>query len=290
MRRPVVVLLVVVIGLLLVATGILFQRYQKTSADYVQTKAAEETARSGYAEAIDAIAEIQDSLDAIAIGDSTIGLIGRGPDAEQRLTEPRRREALDRIAVLNTGLQRNKARIRRLEADLRQRGVRVSGLEKLISNLKQTVSEKEALVASFSAQVDSLQGRVAALETDVQMSQDTIRVRDETLEQRRRELATVLYMVGSKTDLTKAGVIESKGGVLGVGKTLKLTGRYDANLFQPLDTDQQRTLQTNAEKVEVLTAQPRTSYELTQVGEHVALNIVDPADFRKVRHLVIMTK
>jgi len=290
MRKPVVVLLVVVIGLLLVATGVLFQRYQKTSADYVQTKAAEETARSGYAEAIDAIAEIQDSLDAIAIGDSAVGLVSRGTEVEQHLTEPRRREALDRISILNTGLQRNKARIRRLEADLRSRGVRVSGLERLITNLKQTVVEKEALVADYTAQVDSLQGRVAALETDVQMSQDTIRVRDETLEERRRELATVLYMIGSKTDLTKAGVIESRGGVLGIGKTLKLTGRYDANLFRPLDTDQQRTVETNAAKVEVLTAQPRTSYELALIGDHVALNIVDPVDFRKVRHLVIMTK
>ena len=45
-----------------------------------------------------------------------------------------------------------------------------------------------------------------------------------------------------------------------------------------------------ATKVEVLSPQPVGSYELRTVDGKVELHILDPVEFRKVKHLVIMTK
>ena len=67
-------------------------------------------------------------------------------------------------------------------------------------------------------------------------------------------------------------------------------GKYNDDLFTLLDTDQETVVRTPAAKrVEVLSAQPTSSYELTTVGSQVELHILDPKEFRKVKHLVIMT-
>ena len=112
------------------------------------------------------------------------------------------------------------------------------------------------------------------------------------IEEKRSELGTIYYIVGTKKDLTASGVIVAKGGFLGLGKTMQLSGRYDDSLFTAMDTDQQTAVQASAaklERVKVLSSQPTSSYELKLEGDKVALHILDPKQFRKVRHLVIMT-
>src|SRR5262249_49187787 len=155
-----------------------------------------------------------------------------------------------------------------LESSLQASGNRVAGLRKMVANLKQSVTEKEGLVAALSGRVDSLQTQVTGLATEVQETQDTLRVRDQSLEDRRHELATIYYAVGNKRDLTRSGIVVAKGGLLGLGKTLQPSGSTAAPAFTPMDTDQETVVHTPAAKVnsvKVLSAQPPSSYELRLV-------------------------
>jgi chromosome segregation ATPase len=290
MRKPALYALIAAVVVLIGLAVALFVGYQRKSADYANMKTAEETSRAGYAEAFNAITEIQDSLNAIAPGDSTVRMLAAGAQSELKVTEAMRRDALERIALLNASLQRNKDRIRRLESGLKKSGLQVASLERMISDLKEQAMQKETYIAQLAGQVDSLKTTVSGLQTQVQENQETIRARDQSLEERRSELATVYYVVGSKSELVKAGIVTSKGGVLGVGKTLAVTGSYDESRFRALDTDRETVVPTTAAKVQVLTGQPVSSYELKLEGGHTDLHILDPREFRKVRHLVIMTK
>jgi peptidoglycan hydrolase CwlO-like protein len=283
MSRSALFALLAVIVLLIGATAVIFQRYRNTSADYAESQ-------THYNEAISAIAEIQDSLYAITPRDSTVAMLAQGLQAEQKLTEPQTQQALERIALINGSIQRTKGKIRELEANLTKSGVKIAGLQRMIGNLKQTVAEKEEQVGQLAVRVDSLQNRVTGLETDVQASQETIRERDLSLEEKRRELATIYYVVGTRKELTTAGVVVAKGGFLGLGKTVQLSGRFDESLFTPLDTDQERLVHAPSAKVQVLSAQPTSSYELALGADQTDLHIVDTQQFRKVKHLVIMTR
>lgn len=283
MSKSALFVLLTVIVLLIGAGAVIYQRYRTTSAEYAASQAR-------YNEAIDAIAEIQDSLTAITPRDSTVGMLAQGLQAEQGLTAPQTQQALERIALINGSIQCTKEKIRELEANLGKSGVRIAGLQRMVGNLKHSVAEKEALVGQLSVRVDSLQTRVTGLESDVQVSQETIRARDQSLEEKRRELATIYYIVGTRKELTTAGVIVAKGGFLGLGKTVQLSGRYDESRFTALDTDQQRLVQAPAAKVQVLSAQPTGSYELAVGIDRTELHILDPQQFRKVKHLVIMTR
>ena len=290
MRKPVLIALIAVIVVLAVVAAVFIVRYQKTSAEYTNMRLQEETARVGYSEAFSAITEIQDSLNAISVGDTTVQMLSKGAQSELKVTEAVRRQALDRINVLNASLLRNKEKIRKLEASLRKSGVRAAGLEKMIVTLKETMAQKEALVAQLTGQVDSLQTAVTGLTTEVKQGQETIRAREQSIEEKRSELATILYVIGSKKELSDLGVIAAKGGVIGMGKTLEVTGRYNESHFTSLDTDQESIIPTAAAKVQVVSAQSPASYELKPVAGLMELHILDPKEFRKVKHVVIMTK
>ena len=282
MRKSAMFGLVAVIVLLLGSTVVLFQKYQKSSADYADMKSAEETARSQYADAFNAIAEIQDSLNVITSRTSSTRLKSEGLQAEQKLTEPDRREALESIALLNESIQHTKAKISELEASLKKSGMKVHGLERMIATLKADVAEKQMVNAQLTSQVESLQTRVAGLETTVEQDQVAI-------EDKRKELATIQYVIGSKKELESRGLIVAKGGVLGLGKTIQLSRQFNETAFTPLDTDQETVVRGAATKAQVLSPQAVSSYELKVENNTVELRILDPVEFRKVKHLVIMT-
>jgi hypothetical protein len=288
MRKPVLFAFIALVVVLLGALGVLYQRYQERSTALTDVRAAEEAVQRRYGDAINAIAEIQDSLQTIALGDTSVQLLSEQLRAERGLRAPDGNEALDRIAVLKAGLLRTKERIRELEASLKRSGVKAAGLERMIAGLKQSVSEKEGTIARLTGQVDSLNLRVTDLAATVSQNEQTIAAQTETLEERRRELGTVFYIVGTKRDLTTQGVLVAKGGVLGLGRTLAPSGRYDEAAFTPLDTDHESVVSIPAEKAQVLTAQPTGSYELRTVDGHLELRILDPLEFRKVKHLVIV--
>jgi peptidoglycan hydrolase CwlO-like protein len=285
MRRPLLIALLAVIVALGAATAVLFQKSQQTSASFTDSE-------KRYNSAIDAIAEIQDSLNAIVVGDTTVAALSQRLESEQGLTRTQSEAAMQRISVINASIQRTKVRINDLETRLEKSGIRVASLTRMVNSLKRNVSAKEEMIAGLSTRVDSLQTAVAGLQSDVQAKQDTITAKDQTIEERRRELATVFYVVGTRKDLQKSGVLVNKGGVLGLGKTAMLSGNYNESLFTPIDTDQQTTVDTPAaktEKVKVISPQATSSYELTKSGDRVQLHILDPVEFRKVKHLVIIT-
>lgn len=287
MRRPVMFALVAVIIVLVASTAIYYQRYRQSAQEYADSKAAEEAARTSYGNAIQSIGEIQDSLSAIAVGDSSLrmraGMNTEGGRAEQD------REALERIAVLKAGVERAKTRIHDLEVNLHRSGIKMAGLQKLIAGLKRDVGDREQTIASLSSQVDSLHTTVNVLNTSVAEKSDTIATQTANLEVKRRELDTIYYVIGDKKSLRDQGILTAKGGVLGLGKTLKPTGDYLPTHFTALDLDQDTVVRIPAKKAQILSEQPPSSYQIAQVGDQLELRITDPTQFRAVKHLVIMT-
>lgn len=289
MRKPVQIVLATAVVLLVIVAAVLFGQYQKTSKELTVAKSGQTEAEGRYAETIDAIAEIQDSLNSIALGDTGLGVQPWNPQTGQEAMGPKGKEALSRIAAVRSSIARSKERIQALEARVKQNGIKLGSLQRMIKNLKRDVAEKEQMVAQLQTQVTDLNTQVVTLNTTVQETQDTLRVRDETLEQKRRELATVYYIVGTKSDLKNAGVVQSKGGLLGIGKTLTPTPvPASSSAFTAMDTDQQTVIYTPSKKVRVITAQPVTSYQLMLVDGKMELHITDPTEFRKIKQVVIL--
>jgi len=282
MRRTSVFALAFVTVLLVGTTIVFYSKYRKSEANYAQAAADEQSTRLRYDRAVSEVVMIQDSLNAIVLGENGTRLLPSQSLNELQPPETLHDQVLSRIAVLKAAVERTKERIAQLDAGLKKSGVKIAGLQKMIAGLRKSVSEKEEQVALLSTQVDTLQTRVAGLNTEVAVQQQDIA-------EKRLELATIFYAMGTKKELTKSGVVAAQGGVLGVGKTLKPSGAFVETAFTPLDTDQDNVIRIPADKDQVLSAQPVSSSTIPPVGKDlVELRILDPKEFRKVKHLVIL--
>jgi predicted RNase H-like nuclease (RuvC/YqgF family) len=285
MRKPVGIVLALVSVLLLGATIVSYSKYKKSASDYAQATADEQSMRQRYDGAVSEIVMIQDSLNTIVLGGESV--LPESPQGEAPGTL--HDTVLSRIATLKASVERTKDRIEELDARLKRGGVKIAGLERMIAGLRRSASEKEDRIAQLSTQVDTLQTQVAGLNTEVQTKQQDLDQKQQELTDKQHELATIFYTMGTKKELTRSGVIASKGGVLGFGKTPKPSGTVNESSFTPLDTDQETVIRIPAQKAQVLSAQPVASYTLQLISKDVVeLRIVDPKEFRKVKHLIIL--
>lgn len=282
MRRVPVIILALVSVALVATTISFYSKYQKSVESVAEIKAENESTRLRYGAAINEIAVIQDSLNAIVLGEEAVQSLPARNQSEVEAPGTVHDQVLGRIATLKEAIERTKERIEVLDARLKRNGVKIAGMEKMIASLKKSVAEKEGQIAELSSQVGTLQTQVSGLSTEVETKQ-------QELVQKQTELATVYYAIGTKKELTQSGIISSKGGVLGFGKTLEPSGTINETAFTPLDTDQQTVIRIPSEKAQILSAQPVSSYILEPVGKDaVELRILDPKEFRKIKHIVIL--
>ena len=93
MRQSLRFTLIAAIVLLAGTSVVLFQKYRTTQQQYADVKASEEQTKNRYGAAVNAIVEIQDSLNAVVLGEDPAGKLSDGLTTEQRLTKPRGDEA-----------------------------------------------------------------------------------------------------------------------------------------------------------------------------------------------------
>lgn len=285
MRKSVGIVLALVSVLLLGAAAVSYTKYKKSQADFTQATADQEAMRQRYDQAVNEIVSIQDSLNAIVVGENQAqgDIELHGQTVHDKV--------LSRITTIKATIARTKARIDELDARLKHNGIRIASMKRMIDGLRESAQYKEEKIAQLSTQVDTLRTRVTGLKYEIQGQQETLAKNQEELLARQRELATIYYTMGTKEELKRAGVVEPKGGVLGMGKSLKVSGMFEEASFSPLNTDEQNTIQIPAKKgkVQILSAQPPASYSLTTVGKDmVELHILDRTEFRKIKHLVIL--
>ena len=280
MRRTTVILSILSVALIVLCIS-LVEQTRRDASMLSEARSNETAARARYDRTVQEMGTIEDSLNAIAIDAARVMRIS-SLGSEQKLSPSGASLALARIAEL-------RERIQSLEAHLQSSDIHVASLNRMVKQLKQGLADKEQQIAQLGGQVNDLQTRVADLNTSVQQDQARIAAQADTLEQRRRELGTVYYAAGTKTDLMKGGVVVAHGGVLGLGKTLGPSNTADLASFRELDTDQETVIPLSGKKAQVLTPQPTRSYSIESVNGRLELHILDAQAFRQVRRLVIVT-
>ena len=182
--------------------------------------------------------EVQKNLNAIEEREDIIGRISLetrdSEDRSRKHVQNVRRELLTSISDIDAFIQDNRTKMDALKDRVAKSAVRIESLERLVDNLTVTVEEKERSVNELKAQVQSLEQNVASLQGQVRQHQATIEVKDSTIaeqeatirakeekiQQQAEEAATGYYVVGTKDELRKSGVIrERRSGFLGLKKT-----------------------------------------------------------------------
>jgi uncharacterized protein (UPF0335 family) len=290
MRRSVGAILGVAAVIMLVCILILATKYRQQSAQYAMSQKSEEAVRTQFNAALQSIAEIQDSLTAISPEETRLRGLSQGAETGGQVTETQKEQMLDRISVLKESIKNTNMRIRDLEKKLKGSQTEVAGLRRIIDNLKKAVADREETIQILSTRVDQLTVTVSGLQKDVARGEQKISQQKEVLDQNRVEMGTIYYVVGKKDDLKKKGIIADTGGVIGLGKSTQLSGAFRGGDFTAFDTNQGHEISITGREPVVLSAQTKSSYDLSVGETSSTLRIRDVVEFRKVKYLVIMVK
>ena len=163
----------------------------------------------------------------------------RAGEMESLSPTEQRAQLLQRVTELT-------ARIKEAEASMAQSRRRISALTagnaSLTAKYDSTIASFQQLIETQKAEVVALVDKVTALtaentqlkEANVQLAseREALTVDRENLV---AEQNTVYWVAGTKAELLERGVIEQRGGMLGIGRTLVLARTIDTEDFEAAD-------------------------------------------------------
>jgi len=242
-------------------------------------------------EYISAMNEIQSNLDSIKTIQKIVS-VQTAPGTEIKAEAKKR--IVEDIAQINNLLQKNRDMMNSLQGKLRNSNVKIVELEKMIELLNKQVGDKDAEVAVLKQQLEKLNVDVAGLnqkiETITKESEQAIKEKNEVIDTKTTELNTAYYGFGTKKELEAKNVIEKEGGVLGIGKTLKLKKDFNREFFMKIDIREFNQLPLNTKRAKLVTYHPDGSYHMVMTAKKTVESIVidKPEEFWKASKYMLI--
>ena len=233
--------------------------------------------------------EIQANLDSIKTLEKIVS-VQTSPGTE--LKSAAKQRIVEDIAQINNLLQKNKELVKSLQGKLRASNVKIAELEKMIALLDKQMGEKDAEIASLKQELENLHINVSDLnqkiETLTAESEATIKAKTQTIDEQTIAMNTAFYAFGTKKELAEKNVIEKEGGVLGIGKTIKMKKDFNRDYFMKIDIREFNQLPLNTKKAKIVTTHPAGSYHLTGTKTVESLVIDNPEDFWKASKYLLL--
>ena len=106
-------------------------------------------------------------------------------------------------------------------------------------------------------------------------------------------LNEVAYVIGSKSELLENGVLTKEGGIIGIGKSRKLSDELNTNYFTISSKKEFKSIVLGVKSLKIVTPHPSKSYKLFQSekGKIDSLVVLSADEFWKnSKYLVIEVK
>jgi hypothetical protein len=281
-------IIVAILAVLAILFGILWMS-ASNKVSGAEKKA--EDAQKLYENASAALSDIQTSLD--AMGSDLLGEIIGGDEVSGSTPEDRRARLINNISNMRTQIEADKKKIAELERQLTQVKGQRDGHLRALNNLKASLADKEKVLVE-------LENRLTQMGEDIenvqQLAQAEINRRESQIEEKQgiidsqsRDLNQIYYISGTRKELMAAGIVDRKGGLLGIGRVTTVRKNIDTDKFHTTNLLDSREIRfpASAKGYAVLSNHVAASYTLTKDSSGWVLTVKDPENFRKQKFLVL---
>ena len=237
--------------------------------------------------------EIQENLDSI----KTVEKLVTVSSAQQgELKGSQKKQILEDIALLNQLLQKNKELTASLQKKLSGANAKVGQLqgmvaefEKMVASLNSQIETKDAEIAQLSQDVQRLNIDVSQLTSQVEQVTQEVQEKSQVIETQTIALNKAYYAMGTVKELDENEVLEKSGGVLGIGRTLKMRKDFNRDYFTEIDIRNFNLLPLMVKKAKVISVHPAGSFHITGNKSADTLFVDDSAEFWKAsKYLLIV--
>jgi uncharacterized coiled-coil protein SlyX len=232
--------------------------------------------------------DIEKNLDSIARKQNAITV---NVDQQGELNKTSKERINDNIIAINQLMNQNREQIAMLNKKLRASGGKIDHYEKMIQTLNEQIAQKDRELAELNDKLNALNTQVAQLQTSVDTLTKTTIAQSQTISDQTTSLHTAYYVVGKSKDLQTMKVIDKTGGLLGIGKTSKLSPNFDSNKFTRIDYVQVSTIPIDSKGAKIITAHPSDSYTINKDKDKVvSISITNAEKFWSASKYLVVVK
>jgi len=276
-------------GLLVVGCNNDKEELQKQLADAQNARTSLQqdiTDRDAYYEQVmKSVNEVYADLEKARIKEGVLKKKGADLEGPAQYTNAQSRDRLiQNINEIGTSLQQNRKKIAALQAGMKNFKGQIAGLNSLIENLKASIQEREQSIAQLQAKVEGLQATMAE---KTKLLED----KDMMISDQQHTLNTAFYIVGTRDELLKKGIISDEGGFLWglLGSTTVMNASADPSEFTPIDNTKNQTIKVDGKIAEILPRRNTDLFAATQKEDNLSeLTITSPGKFWQEHYLVIV--
>jgi len=281
-------IIVAILAILTIVFAVLWINANGKSKDIMKSN---EELKKLYETSTSTINEIQSSLESLE--QDLSGQLFTQKEIPGTSPEERRTKIISSIANMRDQIEADKKKIATLEKQLATSKSQLKGVQEIVNKLKASISEKEQIM-------DELQQRLGilneTLETERRTSAEEIQKREMTITEKEQQITqqsieanTIYYVYGTRKELMSKGIMERKGGLLGIGKVSTIKQNIPVEQFTTINLleNQQITFPATKKGYSILTNHPATSYKVEKEGDQNVLTILDATSFRKQKFVVI---
>lgn len=238
---------------------------------------------------VSAMTEIQENLDSI----KRMQDIVRVESSEGQQSDKER--ILSDVQVIADLMQKNRELINKLQKQLGASNAKVAELQRAIVVLNRQIEQKDAELASLQAElqklnidVSDLNTRLNDMTTESMRKDQVIQDKSTTIESQTIALNKAFYAFGTQKELVTNDLVEKSGGVLGMGRTLKMKEDFNRSYFTEVDIREFKTLELHVKKATLITTHPAGSYHFEGDKTVETFVIDDPKEFWKTSKYLII--
>jgi hypothetical protein len=261
----------------------------KPEVDPVKDSLSEETQRltgitEQQAEALDsffrAMNDIQSNLDEIRKKENMIARDTAGGDVGSR-----KDQIVNDIKSIYDLMVQNKQRLASAKKNLKDANLKIASMQQTIDNLNSQLVAREQEITELKDDLEKKNLELSNLTMNYQELQQESDAKTE-------QLNTAYYAFGTSKELEKQGIINKEGGLLGIGKSQKVSENFDSEYFTRVDITRVNEIPLGAKEAKLLTTHPAGSYKIEGAdGKAEKIVITDSGKFWSVsKYLVIVVK
>lgn len=282
------VVIIALLAIMAILFGVLWMNSNKEKNEY---KHNNEELQSLYDNATVTIGEIQSNLE--SLDQDLSGQLFTKSELPGTTPEDRREKLVKTISTMRGQIEADKKKIAALEAQLANSKTQLKGVQDVVARLRASIEDKEKIM-------DELQQRMGILsktmEEERRASQQEISVleqinlqKDKQMQQAEYAENYIYYVVGTRKQLMDKGIVDRKGGLLGIGKVTTMNKSLKLDRFTEVNLKNTTEIRFPATKkgYSILSNHLATTYDVSKDNGEMLLKITDPENFRKQKFLVI---
>ncbi len=225
--------------------------------------------------------EIQENLDKIKQREKIVTI------KPGEMNSADKQSVVAEVKELDQWIVDNDKKMNNLQSRLRRMDTKNNKLQSLVAHLTQEIAEKDEEIADLQSKLSKANDSLRMVTTHFNDSLVVIkRQRAEMV-----EMNTVYYVSGTLKELQDKGVIDKKGGFIGLGRVAEINPAASNSAFTKANLVTLKGLALHGKFRRFITTHPDNTYQLVANSKNDSLSITMPATFwKESKYLVVATK